>query len=197
MRATTKMAACLMLALSAAGSVLPSVATARGRSSTHAARKPLRHQPMVSVAYGTVIGASIPRADTSPDAASTLHGVSLQTPLTGSPAGTYCLLAHTRFAVGSETVVVSPIDTPEIAAGPFTGAAPVVIPYAAWITAATHCAAGEVQIQTFEYTYSTGGLTVSPSAYVSFTFTAYLSSVRSVPQPGAGTRIALKALAAR
>jgi hypothetical protein len=134
----------------------------------------------VTIAYGNVTGASVVKAaiEITGEPASTLHNAKLETPLSSSPIGTYCILTkHT--AAEPNAVIVSPINPPFDSRTP-GNAPPVVIPYAAWVQGASDCSSSrQVEVRTFEFSSEPGGgLLESPSGYVSFSFVIYETSTK-------------------
>src|SRR5271154_2795122 len=80
-------------------------------------------------ADGFVDGRAIPVADGEAASTSYLHNVSVQPGLSGSPAGTYCLLLSSAPPAGTN-LVVSPAELPPAALPP--GSSEALLPYVTW-----------------------------------------------------------------
>ena len=117
-------------------------------------------------AYGLVIGRAIPvaTAGISPY----LHNVSVQTGVSGSPQGTYCLALAPGISSAGAVVTVGPAEPPSSASPP--PGTEIVLPYVSWLSGAPDCPNGQLEVRTFSYNIVAGNLTLSPSNYVSFSF---------------------------
>jgi hypothetical protein len=117
-------------------------------------------------AYGLVIGRAIPVATAG--ASPYLHNVTIQTGVSGSPQGTYCLAPAPGISSAGVVVTVGPAELPSSASPP--PGTEIVLPYVSWLSGAPDCNNGQLEVRTFSYTIVAGNLTLSPSDYVSFSF---------------------------
>ena len=117
-------------------------------------------------AYGLVIGRAIPVATAG--ASPYLHNVTIQTGVSGSPQGVYCLAPAPGISSAGAVVTVGPAELPSSASPP--PGTEIVLPYVSWPSGAPDCVNGQLEVRTFSYTIVAGSLTLSPSDYVSFSF---------------------------
>jgi hypothetical protein len=138
--------------------------------------------PSYAKAYGYVSGDALPKAlpaevCVSRHTPKVAHRVPAyynaveRSPIAGSAPGTYCFLAAHGLIPGTKEGVVLVSVVGGVAPGSPSALQGITAElFAAWIPEASNCRPGEFEIQTWEVTGGSTGLTKTPSGYINFSF---------------------------